>query len=389
MARNLCAHITAASVAKLAPGDVLRDNELKGFGVRRRSGAASYFLQTRIRGRLRWITIGTHGSPWSPAAARKEAMRLLAEVKNGADPGTAKMSARSAPTFAEAAERFMATHGQKLKPRTREEYQRLIDKTLVPVFGRRLLIDIETAEIDTFHARLAATPRKANFALAVLSKLMTWAEDHGLRPPVSNPCAGVKKFKERRRQRFLSPEEIRRLGDVLDTLDSAGLEPPPVTAAIRLLLLTGCRLNEVLTLQWQHVDLGRSLLHLPDSKTGPKVVYLNDHAKAVLMKLERFPDNAHVIVGSRSGGHLVNLQKPWRRIRSEAGLPEVRLHDLRHSFASVAAANGASLLLIGKLLGHSQPQTTARYAHLVNDPVREANEAIGKRIAGFMTSREE
>ncbi len=285
MARNLCAHITVASVAKLAPGDILRDDELKGFGVRRRAGAASYFLQTRIRGRLRWITIGPHGSPWSPASARKEAMRLLAEVKNGADPGTAKVAARTAPTFMEAADRFMTNHGPKLKLRTREEYQRLLDKTLVPAFGKRLLIDIAIADVDTFHARLAATPRKANFALAVLSKMMTWAEDRGLRPLASNPCAGVKKFKEKKRQRFLSSEEMRRLGDVLDTLESAGLEPPPVTAAIRLLLLTGCRLSEVLTLRWQHVDLGRGLLHLPDSKTGPKVVYLNDHARAVLSRL--------------------------------------------------------------------------------------------------------
>jgi len=168
---------------------------------------------------------------------------------------------------------------------------------------------------------------------------------------------------------------------VLQEAEEQGSESPYVIAAIRLLLLTGARLSEVLTLEWRYVDLARGLLFLPDSKTGQRPVFLNSGAIEVLQQLPRQPDNPYVIAGAGQGRHLVNLQKPWRRIRARAGIEDVRLHDLRHSFASIAAESGASLPLIGKLLGHTQMQTTQRYAHLVADPVKELSETVGAVLA--------
>jgi integrase len=371
---NLSGRVTASAVAALAPGQTLRDIELRGFGVRRRIGAPSYFLQTRVKGRLRWLTIGSHGSPWTPATARKEALRLITKINEGSDPAEAKRAARVAETFAEIAEAFLAAHGPRLKPRTREEYERLIRQRLLPAFASRRLADISPAEVTAFHNREATKPRTANFALAVLSKIMSWAEAQGLRPDGTNPCRHVDRYTENRRQRFLSDAEVERLVSVY------------MAAAVRLLLLTGARLSEILTLKWQYVDLQRGLLLLPDSKTGQKPIFLNDEAKAVLGTLPRLPDNAYVICGTSPGAHLVNLQKPWRRIRVAADLDDVRLHDLRHSFASIAAASGASLLLIGKLLGHSSALTTERYAHLVADPVRDVNQKVGAAIGKAMRS---
>ncbi len=388
MPQNRSARVNATAVDALRPGDTLRDVEIKGFGARRRSAAApTYFLQTRVKGRLRFITIGTHGSPWTPATARKEALRLITKINEGLDPGQAKAAARGAPLFAETADLFLAEHGVKLKSRTRADYERLIETSLKPAFGRRRLADIAASDVAAFHVKLAATPRSANYALAVLSKIMTWAESRQLRPPRSNPCPGIKKFREVQRQRYLSRAELQRLGAYLDALETSGTERPGVLAAVRLLLLTGCRLSEILKLQWQHVDLERGLLLLPDSKTGQKVVYLGSEAIALLASLPREPANPHVVVGERPGSHLVNLQKAWRRIRTGAGIADVRIHDLRHSFASIAAANGASLPMIGKLLGHSSSLTTQRYAHLVADPIKELSDVVGNAIAETMRKR--
>lgn len=387
MSDFISARVTSSTVNALQEGQTLRDIEVKGFGARRRAGAPSYFLQTRIKGRLRWITIGRHGSPWTPASARKEALRLLADIHDGHNPAHAKWTRRNVPGFTEVADAFLVDHGPKLKPRTREEYQRLIDNALKPAFGARHAGDISRADVTTFHNKLAATPRKANFALAVLSKIMSWAETQSIRPENSNPCAGIDRFRENQRQRFLHSSELVRLGEVLGQLEADEDESPYVIAAIRLLLFTGARLSEILTLEWRYVDLDRSLILLPDSKTGQKPVFLNKSAVQVLRDLPRVSGNPHVVVGGGSTGRLINLQKPWRRIRSIAELDDVRLHDLRHSFASLAAERGASLPLIGKLLGHSNPRTTQRYAHLVADSVREVNEGVGDQLATLMSAK--
>lgn len=216
---------------------------------------------------------------------------------------------------------------------------------------------------------------------------MTWSEEHGLRPLQSNPCWQMKRYRETKRQRFLSKAEYERLGQVLAATETINEENLYIVAAIRLLLLSGARVGEIIKLKWDWVDLDRKLLVLPDSKTGQKVIRLNAAAVEVLKAIPRRDDNPHVICGRRLGACLVNLEKPWRRIRAEAGLEDVRLHDLRHSFASVAAAQKGSLPMIGRLLGHNHTRTTARYAHLADDPVDGLNATVGEAIAGTIGVR--
>lgn len=387
MVSSRSGRVTTTAVSNLKPGEILRDFDVRGFGVRRRTGQPSYFLQTRVAGRLTWITIGKHGSPWTPATARKEAIRLLGEINEGVDPNARKRQRRGEPTLAVCADEFLEMHGSKLRRSTYAEYGRLLQNFIVPALGSKRISDITRADVTRFHRALAETPRQANLSLAVLSKLMSWCEIEGLRKPNTNPCRLITKYREVSRQRFLQDEELDRLGQVLHQLESQGEENPYVIGAIRLLLLTGMRLGEVLSLEWRFIDLQRGLIALPDSKTGQKAVFLNPAAREVLIGIPRVPDNPYVIVGHREGQHLINLQKPWRRIRALARLDDVRIHDLRHSFASMAAAHGASLQLIGRLLGHTSPQTTERYAHLVADHVREANDTVGAAIAGHITSR--
>ena len=207
------------------------------------------------------------------------------------------------------------------------------------------------------------------------------AELWEFRPDVSNPCRHVKRFKEDKRERFLSDAEYRRLGSALREIEQEGSETAAAIAAIRLLMLTGCRLSEIQKLRWEHVDLEAGELRLPDTKTGAKLVHLGEPAIAVLRGIERQDDNPWVIAGRKVGSHLTDMQHPWRRIRARAGLDDVRIHDLRHSFASGGLLVGEGLPMIGKLLGHTQVQTTARYAHLANDPVKSAANRIASRIA--------
>jgi integrase len=217
--------------------------------------------------------------------------------------------------------------------------------------------------------------------LSVLSKMMGWAVKRGLLPSEPNPCRGIERYKENKRERFLSEAELYRLGEALREAEQEKTSSPYATAAIRLLLLTGARLSEILTLKWNYVDPDNRQLRLPRSKTGQKSIYLTAAVADILQALPRVQANPFVIVGEKPGAHLVNLQKPWDRIRACAGLEDVRLHDLRHSYASVGATSGLSLLFVGKLLGHTQASTTQRYAHLAEDPVRQAGEQISETIA--------
>lgn len=372
--------LTLASISRMQPGDVLWDADVKGFGARCRPGTVSYIFKTRVRGKQTWITIGKHGSPWTPETARRKALALAAGAANGIDPAETRRIEKAQMLFREAGTQFIAEHGPKLKIRTRDEYDRLLRTHLNPAFGHLRLEAVTSGVIAKAHATWSETPRTANLALAILSKLMTWAGDHGLVPHGANPCVKVKKYREGTRERYLTATEVERLWHVLDELEATMAESPYVTAAIRLLLLTGARLTEITTLRWSWVDLETATLWLPDSKTGKKAIRLNPQAADILARLPRVAGNPHVIVGHRHGSHLVNLHKPWLRIRNLAAIGDVRIHDLRHSFASIAINSGASLAMVGKLLGHTQPQTTARYAHLADDPLRKLNDEIGNAI---------
>jgi integrase len=302
-------------------------------------------------------------------------------IEDGADPAADKMARREAPRIAELAERFLAEHAEaKRKGSTAAEYKRLVDKIILPALGKRKVVDVNRAEVTKLHHANRAAPYQANRVLAVLSKMFNLAERWGLRPDGSNPCRHVEKFAERKRERMLSPAELARLGDALAAHDGS----PYAVAAVKLLVFTGARLGEVLRLRWEWIDFERGEARLPDSKTGAKTLHLPPPALAVVAELPRLDGNPFVIAGAKEGAALVNLEKPWRAIRAAAGLDDVRLHDLRHAFASVAASSGMGLPIIGKILGHSQPATTARYAHLASDPVKAAAAAIAGKIAAAM-----
>jgi integrase len=364
------------------------DDRLPGFGLRVTGAGGAYVLQYRIgHGRKapsRRITIGRHGAPWTPDTARQEALRLLAEVAKGKDPSAERRS-ETTDTVGAVLARWLEEIAAKRKPRTALDYRRLIARHVTrTALAKTAVAKVERRNIAKLHHGLAETPYEANHLLRVLSSFFTWCERHGYRPDGSNPCRHVVLYREEKRRRYLSPRELRRLARALAVAERCGAVTPWMAAAIRLLVLTGARLGEVLGLRWEWVDLSRGDLRLPDSKTGAKVVHLNAPARAVVAGLAKVDGNPFVIVGGKEGRCLVNLEKPWRRVRKAALLNDVRLHDLRHSHASVGAAAGLSLPLIGALLGHSQPATTARYAHLADDPVKAAAELIGERLTAAM-----
>jgi len=362
------------------------DDELTGFGLKvTPSGRKVYFIQYRVggrSGRTRRVMIGPHGVK-TPEQARMEAKRLLGDVAAGRDPAAERRSAAEVPTLGRLLDQFLIDHvDAKLRSSTAGEYRRLARLYIDARLRRRAITDVERADVAKLHLSLKDKPYQANRTLALLSKFFNWCEKHGYRGQGSNPCRHLEKYPEDSRERFLSPAELARLGEVLEARQDN--ESPFVIGALRLLALTGARLSEVLTLRWDYVDFDQGCLRLPMSKTRKKVIYINPPALEVLNGLPRLERNPFVIAGERPGAHLVNLQKPWRRIRREAGLDDVRIHDLRHSYASVAAASGQSLIVIGALLGHTQPQTTSRYAHLAADPLRAASDSVAGRIADAM-----
>ncbi len=377
--------ITKRIVDTLKPGQVIWDSEVKGFGVRCQRKAKVYILKARAGGRQRWISIGAHGSPWTPDQARTEAKRLLGEIAKGRDPAAIRDAEKRNPTVASFVNAFLVEHVEaKRKAKTQASYRDLLERLAVPALGRLRVSDVTHADIERLHYSSRSTPYQANRLVAVLSKMFSWAEKHGHRPHNTNPCRHVERFDEVKRERFLSETELSRLAEILSGVEHSNGENPYVVAAIRLLIFTGARLSEILKLEWAHVDFDHAMLMLPESKTGQRVIYLSAPALEALSTIPRIESNPYVIVGDRPAASLVNLQKPWRRIRKIAGLDDVRLHDLRHSYASIAASGGLSLPMIGKLLGHSQAATTHRYAHLAADPIRAANEAIGARISAAM-----
>ena len=361
------------------------DAELTGFGVRvRKSGRKNFVLQTRIAGKLRWFTIGQHG-PLTADEARAKALEILAQAKKGIDPRDANAKPEAEPIMADLGKRFLEDYVPvHCKPRTRQEYRRSVALFIDPAIGAMAVSEVQRKDIAELHHGLRDKPYQANRTLGVLSKMFTLAEVWGWRTDGSNPCRHVKRYKERQRERFLSPEETERLGEALR---EAEVEMPSAVAALRLLLLTGCRLSEIQFLRWDHVK--HDCIELRDAKTGGRAVPLGPEARAVLAALPREDDNPWVIAGKLPGSHLTDLQRPWRRIRERAGLEDVRIHDLRHSFASRALALGESLTMIGKLLGHTQVQTTARYAHLARDSVQNAAARITGSIGGNLMLEED
>src|SRR5215217_4026251 len=309
----------------LTAGQLVWDAEVKGFGIRCQRRDRVYVVKYPALGRQRWFTIGKHGSPWTPELARREAKRILGLVADGKDPSDKKQKDRSAPTITALANRFLEEHSAaKSKNRTYTEYRRLMERIVKPELGRYKVEDVHSSDIERLHLKFRATPYQANRLVAVLSKMFNWSGRRGER----NPCVGIERFAEERRRRYLSSAELARLGAALAQAEAQKLTSPHVIAAIRLLVFTGARLSEILTLRWDHVDLERGILNLADSKTGAKTIYLNVASRKLLTALSRLENNPFVVPGERHGRHLVNLEKPWRKIREMAQLSDLRLHDL-------------------------------------------------------------
>lgn len=375
------------SVPARDKGYIVWDGDIPGFGVRvHTSGRKSFILQYRIGRRSRTMALG-YAKVITPEKARAMAISHLAAIEDNRDPLAERDSCRAALTVRDLAVRFDAEHiAVHVKPITAADYRRALKKAILPFLGKRPVAEVSREEIARFRHKYRHVPYFANRSLAVLSKMFNLAELWGLRPDGSNPCRHVKKYKEKARERFLSPAELNRLGDALSEMEGEGIELPSAFSAIRLLILTGCRLSEILTLKWDYIDFDAGVARLPDSKTGAKIVYLGKPAIDVLRSAPRMPDNPWVICGRKPDRHLVGLRRIWVRVRDRAGLDDVRIHDLRHTFASAAVAAGQGLPMIGKLLGHTQVQTTARYAHLAADPVKAAAEQVSEVIAASIAS---
>ena len=358
------------------------DEDLPGFGLRvLPTGRKRYVVQYRAGRRSRRISLGP-ATVITCEQARSRAITIIAATKNGDDPAARRDADRRAITVKELAERFDREHiALRLKASTAKGYKRM-ERVIVPALGRHRVTEVTRADVAKLHHDLRHIPYDANRSLEIISKMFNLAEMWGLRPDGSNPRKHIKKYPEEKRERFLSPAELRRVGEVLREMEQEGIELSSSIAAVRLLMLTGCRLGEIMTLQWDHVDIPGKALRLPDSKTGAKVVHLGQPAVEVLEKIERVDGNPWVIVGTKPGARLTDLQPFWQRVRARAGLKDVRIHDLRHTFASTAVAAGQGLPMIGKLLGHAQVQTTARYAHVAADPVQDGGGSGGRKCCG-------
>lgn len=361
------------------------DDELKGFGIRVTPTRKTFVLQYRNQqGRSKRMTLGLFGH-LTPAEARKHARELLGDVDKGSDVAVVKRESKQAPTMTDLAQRYMEQHAQvKKKPVSIAADERMLRLVILPALGNRKVTDVSRKDIIKLHHDQKDRPIRANRVRALLSKMFNLAEVWGLRPDASNPCRHVEKYQETKRERLLTSDELARLGHTLKQIEEDKSEFPTVVTAIRLLLLTGARVSEILTLQWDFIDLEHGLLRLPDSKTGAKVIPLGEPAITCLQSVPRLVGNPYVCHGKRPHGHLVGLQHVWQRIRRIADLEDMRLHDLRHNYASVGAAAGLGLPIIGKILGHAKSSTTERYAHLDTSPTRAAADVIAQQIDAAM-----
>lgn len=384
------------------------DTKTSGFAVRvRSSGVKTYMAMYRTsggrRGSFRRYTIGPVGGSLSLEDARAEAGRILAEAKLGADPAKDKARKRTAKTVAELCDLYIAEGAETKKPSTLATDRGRIERHIKPRLGKMPVAEVTGTDVERFMKDIATGKTKADIktkprgraivtggkgtaarTIGLLGGIFTFAMKRKMRP--DNPVRGVDRYKDGKGERFLSVDELGKLGDALRKMDKKGANPKAL-AIIRALILTAARKTEIAALRWSELDLQRGFITLSDSKTGAKIIHLPAPAAALLAGIKRESGSPFVFPADEGEGHFQGTPKIWERVRAAAGLEDVRLHDLRHSFASVALARGASLSIIGKILGHADVKTTQRYAHLADHPVKSAADAAGGEIAAAMDGK--
>ena len=368
--------LTEARVKALKPrrnAQDIRDARLRGFGVRvLPSGRKCFFIQRQQLGERVWKIVGD-AETVSVGEARALAAEMLAAIRRGDD----GLHRPDETLFEAVAGTVFERYARVWKAGTLYVNRSYLRKRIMPHFAGRPVADIDRQEVRNWFASLHTTPVAADRSLPVLSVIMQEAEKMGLRPEDSNPCRGIRRNRRKGRERFLSDEEIGRLSARLAAHETRW---PQQVAIIRLLLLTGCRKGEILNLQWPDYREGR--LFLRDSKTGPRTVWLSEPARNVLDGLERKNRWIFPASGAARPRSVTWLDYFWHRVRPEAGLEDIRLHDLRHTVASLALRQGETVLAIGRLLGHRKPETTLKYTHAADAMIRDAAETVGAVLGG-------
>lgn len=374
MARGKISSRTVSAFKGTSGKDMcLWDTEVKGFGLRvQPSGRRSYIYKFRTPdGRRRNRKIGEPES-LTAEAARRIVLGMVSDAALGKVVIDDKPKQKSI-TMRKMCDLYLEDYARlHKKPKSVEDDTRYIEKDIKPRLGSKSLSEIRSKDIVKIHSSLADTPIKANRLLALLSKMFNLAEEWEYRDANTNPTQHIRKYKETPRERFLTQEEMVALEKTLADAERKNEVSPSVIHALRVLLMTGARLQEVLTMKWEYVDIEESKINLPDSKSGKKTIWLSDKARDYIDTIPHKRGNPFVFPGQRTGSRLINLQKPWRKLRAIAEIEDVRIHDLRHTYASLAVSQNLSLPIVGKLLGHKSTKSTERYAHLYDEVMRDA-----------------